>query len=314
MRVATRHPLAAGACGALLIAFSAVLVRLADVTPSTAAAFRCLYALPALGLLAAAERRRLGPRDVAARRAAWLAGAFFAADLVAWHHAIAAVGAGLATVLANLQVVVVGLVAWAVLGERPAPRTLLAVPVVLVGVVLISGVLGADPYGDNPPLGALYGAVTALAYSGFILLLRHGNRGSVRPAGPLFDATLVAAVLTLAFGAATGELTVVPSWPAHGWLVLLALNSQVVGWLLISTSLPRLPAVVTSVLLLLQPVGSVALGIVLLRESPSLVQLAGAATILAGVLLATQRASRSVAEVPAVGEHHRDPRLVAREH
>ena len=44
---------------------------------------------------------------------------FFAADLILWHHSIADVGAGLATVLANIQVVLVPLVAWAVLAERP---------------------------------------------------------------------------------------------------------------------------------------------------------------------------------------------------
>ena len=40
---------------------------------------------------------------------------FFAIDLILWHHSIGDVGAGLATVLANVQVVLVPLVAWAVL-------------------------------------------------------------------------------------------------------------------------------------------------------------------------------------------------------
>jgi hypothetical protein len=34
--------------GALAIAFSGILVRLADVEPSTAAFFRCAYAVPFL--------------------------------------------------------------------------------------------------------------------------------------------------------------------------------------------------------------------------------------------------------------------------
>ena len=59
-----------------------------------------------------------------------------------WHHAIEAVGAGLATVLGNLQVIIVGFFAWLLLGERPSRATLLALPVVLAGVVLISGVVG----------------------------------------------------------------------------------------------------------------------------------------------------------------------------
>jgi drug/metabolite transporter (DMT)-like permease len=65
------------------------------------------------------------------------------------------------------------------------------------------------------------------------------------------------------------------------------MSSQVLGWLLISISLPRLPAVVTSILLMLQPVGAVILGTVLLSEAPSAVQLAGVAVVLCGVAAAT---------------------------
>jgi drug/metabolite transporter (DMT)-like permease len=61
----------------------------------------------------------------------------------------------------------------------------------------------------------------------------------------------------------------VPSWPGAGWLITLALTSQVVGWLLISSSLPRLPAALTSVLLTVQPVGSVALAALILRHRAS---------------------------------------------
>src|SRR5688500_5702635 len=112
------RPVAIALAGALTIAFSAILVRLAEVSPETAAFFRCLYAQPALAVLAWLERRRLGPQP-AQPRIVWLAGLLFAADLVFWHHAIADVGAGLATVLGNLQVVLVAFVAWAVLNERP---------------------------------------------------------------------------------------------------------------------------------------------------------------------------------------------------
>ena len=117
----TERPLLAGVLGALVIAFSAILVRLAEVTPVTAAFFRCFYALPVLALLAWVERRRFGPRARRDRLLALGAGVFFAADLICWHYSIKAVGAGLATVLGNIQVVLVAVVAWVTLGERPGP-------------------------------------------------------------------------------------------------------------------------------------------------------------------------------------------------
>jgi drug/metabolite transporter (DMT)-like permease len=273
--------------GATCIAFSAILVRLADVPPSTAAFYRCAYALPLLALLAWWELRRYGPLS---DRALWLslvAGVFFMADLVFWHHAIAAVGAGLATVLGNMQVVIVPLAAWALLQEKPAGRTLAAVPIVLIGVVLISGVLGAEAYGSNPPLGVLFGFLTAVTYGGFLLILREGSTDLRRPAGPLFYATLSAALVTLPVGAGLGELELTPTWPEHGWLLLLALTSQVVGWLLIAAALPRVPAALTSVSLTLQPALSVVFAVILLDEAPSSVQFAGVAVIILGVVLAT---------------------------
>ena len=252
--------------------------------PSTAAIFRCLYALPALGLIAWLEDRRLGRRSWRSRRIAIPAGIFFAADLIFWHHAIADVGAGLATVLGNLQVVVVPFAAWAVLGERIQPRVLAALPLVCSGVVLISGVLETGAYGDHPVRGVVFGILTGVTYAGFLLCLRQAGADLRRPAGPLFDTTAVAVVAALVAGAAVGEADLVPTWPAHAWLVVLALTSQVLGWLLITVSLPRLPAALTSVTLTIQPVGSVLLGVVLLGEEPSALQLVGVACILAGLV------------------------------
>ena len=295
----TDRPVLAAAGGAACIAASATLVRLADVAPATAATFRCLYALPVLGLLMLREDRRYGRRPPRQRWIAAGAGVFFAVDLVLWHHAIAAVGAGIATVLGNLQVVIVGFVAWWLLGEKPSGRLVAAVPVVLVGVVLISGVVGADAYGENPGLGVLFGVGTSIAYAGFLLVLRHGARDLRRLAGPLFDATAVAAVVSALLGPVSGGLDMAPSWPAHGWLVLLALSSQVLGWLLISVSLPRVPAALTSVILLLQPVASVLLAAAVLDERPSPAQLVGCVIVLAGVVAATagRRQNREATEV-----------------
>jgi drug/metabolite transporter (DMT)-like permease len=273
--------------GAVAIAFSGILYRYAEVSPSTGAFFRCLYAVPPLLLLAWWEDRRLGPRPWRMRAWAWLAGAFFAADLILWHRSIEYVGAGLATVLGNTQIVLVGLVAWLLFRERPAAPLLVAIPVAMGGVVLISGVLDDGAYGDDPTRGVIYGVLTGVAYTGFLLTLRHGSSDLRRVAGPLCDATLASALLTIPAGLALGDLDFWPSLSAQGWLIVLALSAQVLGWLLITVSLPRLPAVVTSVLLTLQPVCSVLLAAILLGEDPSPLQLLGVAAILSGLLLAS---------------------------
>jgi drug/metabolite transporter (DMT)-like permease len=294
--------------GALAIAFSSILVALSHASPSTAAIFRCAYALPVLGLLAWREDRRLGPRSWRDRRIAIASGVFFAADLLLWHHSIADVGAGLATVLANIQVVLVPLVAWAVLTERPGNRVLAALPIALLGVLLISGALEHGAYGREPARGTAFGLGAGIAYVGFLLLLRRGGADVRRPAGPLFDATATATVLCVIAGAIIGDAELVPSWPSAGWLAILALTSQVLGWLLITTSLPRLPAALTSLLLTVQPVGSVALGALILGESPTWLQLVGVAMVLAALLTATAPGGARLAARRAAGAKARELR------
>jgi drug/metabolite transporter (DMT)-like permease len=287
LRGVGQRPVLAVLLGAVAIAFSGILFRLSHVSASTGAFYRCVFALPPLWLLARLETRRYGPPRRRAVLLAWVAGIFFAADLVLWHNGIEQVGAGLATVLGNTQVVMVGLLAWAILGERPHRSSLAAIPIVGFGVLLISGALEQGAYGSNPGLGVLYGVLTAIAYSGFLLVLREGSRDLRRPSGPLFTATLVSTLGVAAIGAAVGDLDLTPSWAATGWLILLALSSQVLGWLLISTSLPRLPAVTTSIMLTFQPVCSVVFAALIVDESPSAVQLVGAACILVGLVTAT---------------------------
>jgi drug/metabolite transporter (DMT)-like permease len=285
----TTRPRALAVAGALIIAFSSILVKASEASPSTAAIFRCAYAVPPLALLAWLEDRRLGPRTARDRWIAAGAGVLFAADLIFWHHAIEDVGAGLSTVLANVQVAFVPLMAWAVLAEHPGRRILGVLPLVLGGVLLISGALEHGAYGRAPAQGAAFGVATGLTYGAFILILRAGSADLRRAAGPLCDATAVAAVVAVAAGLVVGDADLVPSWPGHGYLLLLALSSQVLGWLLISASLPRLPAALTSLLLTIQPVGSVLLAAAIFREAPTGLQLLGVVAVLAGLVAVTAR-------------------------
>lgn len=257
-------------------------MRLSQASPATSAFFRALYALPILYLGWLIVRRK----DVRSRRrrgVAVAAGAMLGVDLAVWHRAIEDIGAGPATVLGNTQVAMVGLVAWLALGEKPSRMSLLILPMVLTGVALVGGVGSADAYGTNPGRGALWGLATGVSYAIFLLAMRFANADRGSPVGPLADATLGAAVTTLLLGLPDSAFDLVPSWPMHGWLIALALGSQVFGWLLITHALPRLPALETSVLLLLQPTATLVWGRLLFDERLSTSQTLGAVLVLAGV-------------------------------
>jgi drug/metabolite transporter (DMT)-like permease len=304
----TLPPAATAAAGAACISSSAVLMRLADTSASITALGRCAFALPVLGALAVVERRRGAQRLPARSRwLARLAGVFLAGDLVLWSHAIDAIGAGLGTVVTNLQVLVISLLAWLILGERPRRSLVLASPIMLAGLVLVGGLAdvgGPRAYGTDPALGVAYGAAVAVIYAVYILTLRQAtsSRGprettaaapadGSRPAvaGVLFEATAGAAVAAAVLGFVLQDYRLGPDpspWPTLGWLALLALTSQVIGWLLITVSMPRLAAGMIGALLLIQPAGSVALSYAFLGERPSALQLLGVVLVLAGVVVA----------------------------
>lgn len=264
----------------------------AAVSPSTGTFYRAVFGLPLLVLVAFGEWRRHGPMPRQTIRLAAIAGLFFTGDLMFWHHAIEAVGAGLATVLGNLQVIIVGFFAWLLLGERPSRATLIALPVVLLGVILISGVVGEGAYGEAPALGVVLGIATALCYSAYLLIIRWGGRDARRPAGPVAVATAAVIAASFVVGEVGGDLDLTPGSASLFWLAMLGVTSQSVGYLLISVSLPRLPAIVTSIILLSQPVMSMGLAIVLLGETPSATQLLGVGLVIGGIAAATVPVAR----------------------
>jgi drug/metabolite transporter (DMT)-like permease len=329
MPATTLPPIATATAGAVCISSSAVLMRLADTSASITAFGRCAFALPVLGALVIYERRRGAPRLRARSRwLARLAGVFLAGDLIVWSHAIDAIGAGLGTVVTNLQVLIISLIAWLVLGERPRRSLVLASPVMLAGLALVGGLADGGrsrAYGTDPALGVWYGVAVAFLYATYILMLRQAASPRAAAGGPrtavasvLFEATLGATATAAVLGLVLHDDRLGPAWPALGWIALLALTSQVIGWLLITVSMPRLPAGMIGTLLLVQPTGSVALSYVVLGERPSPTQLLGVALVLAGVFVAVGRGpesakladAESAAPEPAGAESRRSTMII----
>jgi drug/metabolite transporter (DMT)-like permease len=291
-------PAAGMALGALGVSTSAVLIGLSGASPGTATLFRCLLVLPLLLSLAHLERRRTDALD--RRQVVWAvaAGAFFAGDALWWTQAIGEVGAGLSTVLVNAQVVVVPLLALVVDHERVTPRFLLTLPTMAVGVVLAGGVLEHGVSGQDPVAGTSHALLAAACYSGFLFLLRRGGTQG-RAIQSYAVVVAVAALCGAAAGHAWGATTLAPGLTQLAWLALVAVCGQVLGWLLIALSGPDLPAEVGAALLMLTPVGALCLGVVVLGERPSALQLAGCVVVLASTYAAATGKRPGRADAPA---------------
>lgn len=278
--------------GATVISFAPLLYIRSDTTPLTGAFYRMLYALPLLGLLVWTSKKE-DPRESNSRWLAFGAGILLAIDFAGYHSAIDYIGSGIATMIGNSQVIIVTLVSWWILGERPNRFILLALPMVMFGLVLISGIWDDAPYGEDPVKGVIGGIVAAVFYSSFLIAYRQSNRVGGPAVNAQFDATAGATIGLLVLGSmplsgvGIEAIDHTITWPGHGWLLLLAITCQVVGWIAITYALPRLPAAHTSFAVLLQPVLTIVWGVLLLSESPSVQQSTGMILIFAAIIAVT---------------------------
>ena len=288
--------------GAVAISFSPVFYVYSNTNPSTGAFFRMLYALPALALLAYLVRKS-DTRSSRTRWTAFGAGLILAPDMLSYHSSMIFIGIGIATLIGNSQVIIVTLASWKLFGEKPNQAILLSLPVVIIGLALISGIADTDPYGEDPIKGVVFGTMAAFFYSSFLILFRYSNRELAPSSSVQLDATAGAALGLLVLGLlplsslAIEPMELQPTWPGHGWLIVLAMFCQVAGWLAIAHALPRLPAAHTSFAILLQPVLTLVWGYVILhQEGHSQNQVIGIFLVLAAIIAVTLYGSASSTE------------------
>ncbi|MDR6291727.1 drug/metabolite transporter (DMT)-like permease [Inquilinus ginsengisoli] len=283
---AQRLALPALILGGLAIGSSPIFVRLSEVGPIATAVWRVALALPILFLWYRAERARgeaARPRGLADYAALALPGLFIAADLVAWHWAIAVTSVANATLLANLAPIFVTLGAFVLFRTPIRPIFAAGLAVAIVGVVVLKG--GPGAFGDGHLAGDGMAALAAVFYGGYILAVgRLRDRFSV--ATVMLWTSAVAAAVTLPLALLT-EPVLLPSTLA-GWAVLFGLSwiSQVSGQSLITYALAWLPPAFSSLTLLIQPVAAAALAWIILSEPLGPAQGIGGVLVLAGILLA----------------------------
>lgn len=264
--------------------------------------WRFVFAAMTVGALLWWRDRTLPPRPSAVLL---LASAFFALDLALWHWAIDYTTIANSSFLVSMGNLCLGLTAWLVLQERPAPAWFFVLPFAIGGAFLLSqggadGLLGLEADGRR-----LKGARTP-DWRGDVLALGAAICASLyllcsRIARDSFDG-LATIYWICAGGAATAAVIVGLSdefyWPDNtrslAIPLLLALFVQVLGQGLLVSALGQLPSARVVLLFLLQPVTAAAISIALFGEWPTLVQLAGTAAILTAIAIAGTWPGRAV--------------------
>ena len=294
----TQSPAAAASvlAGALCLSASAVIVKLADVDAATTAVLRCAIAVVPLVPLALAERQRHGSLHGSGVGWPLAAGIALGIDYSAWTASIYLVGAGVSTVLINVQVIVLPVLALLIDRDRMHRRFLIALPIMIVGIFLVGGVgpneLGigqsTSAVGQSRLGGVLLGLLAGIGYGTYLFLSRRATRAQADLAlQPLTWATAAAAATSSIIAVFSHGLRVT-GIDGRAWilLIVLALVGQVAAWLFIHHGSIRLSADVTASLLLIQPVIALALSAEVLGERFGLGQIIGAVIVVGAVAVA----------------------------
>lgn len=272
--------LAALITGAVLIGLAPIYVRLSDVGLTAIGFWRMALALPMLGILMLRESG--GGRIPPGLGWLLLAGVFFCGDLVFWHQSIHMSSVANATLMTNLAPVFVATASFVFFGERFRGAFIAGIALSIIGAaVLMSGSLH---FGQQHLRGDLLAIVSAAFYAGYIVGVsrarqRHGAMEI------MFWASLSSAVLLGIIACLQGDRFLPSSM--HGWWILmgLALLSHVAGQGLIAWALAHLSAAFSAVGLLVQPVAAALFAWMILSEPFGMLQAAGGAIVLAGIMI-----------------------------
>lgn len=281
--------LAALALGGTAIGFAGILMRLADVNPLASAFWRMALAAPLLWGWAFATRKRdrCAGKRTDFSPALVLAGVYFAGDMGLWHLSLHHTTVANATLLSNLAPIVIALWLWGMHRVRFGRQYLMGIGLALGGALLLlnpSGAPGAGG-GDHKLLGDSLGLASAVAYAAYQLQIKEA-RDVYSTARLMAWSTSCTALALLPFALWMDG----PFFPASlpGWMPLLALAflGQVAGQTIIAYASAHLPAAVSSVGLLVQPLTAALAAWLLFAEAMGPWQIMGGSVLLLGVYLA----------------------------
>jgi drug/metabolite transporter (DMT)-like permease len=274
--------------GGMAIGFAGIFMRLSDVNPVASAFWRMALAAPILWAWAFAVR---GQDEAAGKRtdftrALLLAGIYFAGDMGIWHLSLHYTTVANATLLSNFAPIFIALWMWIAHRVRFSRIFVIGMAIALAGAVVLVGSKGSGGAqgGSHKLLGDMLGLSTAVFYAAYQLVVKDA-RSQYSTARLMAWATTVTGLALLPF-ALTSPGAFLPA-QAAGWLPLLALAlvAQIGGQTVIAYASAHLPASLSSVSLLIQPLTAAVAAWLIFQEALGVLQIAGGGLLLWGIYL-----------------------------
>ena len=305
--------------GTACLAFTAIWVKGANFEPATSVVLRCWLPIIIFVPFAWREYKKKGGINKAGFFWSAVAGFILGIDFTAWNYSIFFVGAGIASVLLNLQVIILPVLAFVIDRERIPKSYWFILPIMSVGIVAVGGVFDmllpgyeaaagpAEVWGvPTAVMGTLAGLTSGVCYGVYLYTSRKAtvvNPGKyVQPIAIVSVFQGFAPIIWMfirgeGFNFTQGvmidgqlpvenpEAMAGDPITAMNWvnMIALAVLGQFIAWTFVQIGSANMNATVSGGLLLLSPVSTIFIAAVIYAEIPTLLQVAGVILVLGAV-------------------------------
>ena len=270
--------------GVLCISWSAILVKLANVSGFGSGFYRLFFGT--IGIIPFWLYFKKPITDLKSVKVAIVCGIIFACDIALWNTSIMLSKASISTLLANLAPVWVGIGALLFMKEKPNRIFWIGTAISIFGVIIIIGlnqVLQA-----NLNFGNILAIMASMFYGAYLITVRKGRN--------TLDTFSFTAISMISSTMVLGLICLFTSTPLWGfstssWLALIALGlvPQLLGWVAINQALGHISPTIASVSLLSQTVFTAIFSVLLLGEMLTFHEIGGAVVVLVGIYLVNRR-------------------------
>ena len=270
--------------GVLCISWSAILVKLADISGFGSAFYRMFFGT--IGIIPVWLYFKKPITDRKGVKIAIICGILFACDIALWNTSIMLSKATISTLLANMAPVWVGIGALLFMKEKPTRIFWVGTAISILGVTIIIGI--NQVLEANLNFGNVLAIVAGMFYGAYLLTVRKGRVNL-----DTFSFTAISMIVSTVVLGLICLFTSTPLWgfSTKTWLTLgtLGLIPQLLGWLAINQALGHIRPTVASVSLLSQTVFTAIFSILVLGEVLTLHEIGGALVVLVGIYLVNRK-------------------------
>ena len=272
--------------GAFLISFSPVMVSMSDLQPTVSAFYRVFIGSIFL-IFVILLNRSLYINSFSVNPYLILAGIFFALDLWFWHRSILYIGPGMSTLIANFQIFIIPLMSFFIFSMAPNKYQIIAIILGITGLYLTLG-YGGSIDNENIKLGFMFGIMTALAYSAYILSLKKNNieaSHEISPLISLFYVSFISALILFIVIKIEGVSMAINDSSNLYSMLTYGIICHVFGWYMIILGLKTVTATTAGIILISQPIFSLFWDYLFFSRHTTSIEIIGIAVVIIAMII-----------------------------